>query len=188
MATARATFFGDTIHRAQNVLWLIDNGNFSQSILLPTVADTSFKIMGLGDFNNDNSVDILWRNADFGHLYLWLMNGTTHSSNVDIISFLDLCWQVVGVNNYNADGKCDILWRNTTTGENLVWLMDGATVSSSVALPKISDSQWEIQGLPQTLNRIGGYGERKKMILGPPQEMEFVITRPKMDMFEQAHK
>ncbi|MBW4665709.1 MAG: S8 family serine peptidase, partial [Chroococcus sp. CMT-3BRIN-NPC107] len=57
--------------------WLMDGTNLiSSTYLNPNqVADTNWKPVGTGDFNNDGKTDILWRHND-GWLSAWLMDGT----------------------------------------------------------------------------------------------------------------
>ncbi len=43
--------------------------------------DATWHVVDVGDFNDDGSSDILWRNDD-GTLAEWLMNGTTISQSV----------------------------------------------------------------------------------------------------------
>jgi hypothetical protein len=49
----------------------------SGTLLAPnTVADTNWKIVGAGDFNNDHKTDLEWQNQSTGHLSVWFMDGT----------------------------------------------------------------------------------------------------------------
>jgi len=40
-----------------------------------TIADSNFKIAGVGDFQGDRRADILFRHQTSGDLFQWLMNG-----------------------------------------------------------------------------------------------------------------
>ncbi|PYX50222.1 MAG: hypothetical protein DMG76_35290 [Acidobacteria bacterium] len=42
-----------------------------------TVADQTWKVAGIGDYDGDGKADILWRNSATGDNYLYPMNGTT---------------------------------------------------------------------------------------------------------------
>ncbi|MBF0567454.1 MAG: VCBS repeat-containing protein [Nitrospirae bacterium] len=104
---------------------------------------TNWTMVGVGDFNKDGNIEILWRDMINGYNYLWLMNGTSVTGGVFLPTLADTnTWLVEGVGDFNNDGYADILWRNVSTGENMIWLMNGATVQSYVSLPTLSDRNW----------------------------------------------
>ena len=63
-------------------VWLM-NGTSLASLAPVTpgrVSDTNWKIVGIGDFNDDGKPDILWQHQTTGTLSAWLMNGTSLAS------------------------------------------------------------------------------------------------------------
>jgi hypothetical protein len=42
---------------------------------LPTAANLGWHLMGMGDFDGDGRVDLLWRNLNSGKNTAWLLNG-----------------------------------------------------------------------------------------------------------------
>jgi hypothetical protein len=98
------------------------------------------------DFNNDGSVDILWRNYANGGNEVWLMNGNTRTETVNLLAEAGLDWRIVGTGDFNRDGKVDLLWRNYTNGQNLVWYMNGTTVAGTASLPVQPDVNWQVAG------------------------------------------
>jgi hypothetical protein len=111
-----------------------------------TVADHDWKIAGIGDFNKDAKVDILWRNGATGEIYLWYMNGTTVNGGATIQFVADQNWKIAGVADFNNDGRVDILWRNEATGENYAWYMNGAAVTGGASIQLVADQNWKIVG------------------------------------------
>jgi hypothetical protein len=121
---------------------------------LTTISDLDWQIVGTGDFNNDGSTDILWRNHGVGQYSgwncIWYMNGETISSYGYPTAITDLDWRIVGTGDFNNDGSTDILWRNHGVGQysgwNCIWYMNGETISSYGYPAAIADLDWEIAG------------------------------------------
>jgi hypothetical protein len=108
------------------------------------VSDLNWQIKGVGDFNGDGMVDILWHHAITGWTSIWIMNGATKSSYGSPGKVGDLNWQIKSVGDFNGDGKADILWQHATTGQTAIWFMDGTNVSSVGAPGVVSNLDWQI--------------------------------------------
>jgi ELWxxDGT repeat protein len=114
--------------------------------------DASWKVAGIGDFNDDGMADILWRNSS-GEVSAWLMNGTSIAGGGDLMSGgvaarPDASWSIAGIGDFNQDGKADVLWRNTN-GSLAIWLMNGTTITSSGSITAngaavTPDASWHI--------------------------------------------
>lgn len=112
------------------------------------LADNSWHVVGIGDFNGDGTSDILWRNTD-GYLTEWLgtSNGSFVSNQANAgTGIADNSWQVVGIGDFNGDGTSDILWRNTG-GYVTEWLgtSNGSFVSNQANAGNGSaDNSWTV--------------------------------------------
>jgi len=73
-----------------------------------TVADLSWKIAGVADFNGDGRADILYRKETTGETFLYLMNGTTGTGDGFAIAVDDLNWKIASTADFNADGRDDL--------------------------------------------------------------------------------
>jgi hypothetical protein len=114
---------------------------------LPELKDTAWRIAGLGDFNDDDKVDILWRNYVTGYNQVWYMDGATRIGIVDLMENTVLTWQIAGTGDFNQDGKIDILWRRYADGMNMIWYMDGIVRIGNVEyIETRSDLTWRIVG------------------------------------------
>ncbi len=81
---------------------------------------TSWKAIGVGDFDSDGHADILWQNTN-GQVAIWVMNGTTIATGGGAIgSNPGTSWKAIGAGDFDGDGHSDILWQNTN-GQVAVW-------------------------------------------------------------------
>jgi hypothetical protein len=134
------------INTGHNVVWFMNGNQHISDFVLDRVDDNNWHVSGTGDFNQDGSVDIIWRNYVTGANSVWLMRGVERASIVDIDPVTDVNWRMSGTGDFNGDGKMDILWRNITNGKNSVWFMNGTTKSSDAALQDSTDLNWNIVG------------------------------------------
>ncbi len=113
---------------------------------LRTVADQSWQVAGIGDFDGDGKDDILWRNSSGGQNYIYPMNGTAIMPSEGFIrTVADPAWQVKGVGDLDGDGRADIVWRNNSSGQNYLYPMFGTTIKSTEGyLRTVADLAWQI--------------------------------------------
>lgn len=108
----------------------------SEIALRPYIQDDQWQIQGVGQFNADDSPDLLWRHQGTGQTLVWLMDGEMPLDTVVLPAITDLDWEIRGVGNFEPslpDSRADdLLWFNPTTGERVLWRMDGTTKRSSV--------------------------------------------------------
>jgi CSLREA domain-containing protein len=128
-------------------VWLLNGTSLAGASYLDPIS-TRWQIQGLGDFNGDGKVDVLWRERYTAATYVWLMNGSSVIGAGYTAAQADAHWQVQGLGDFNGDGKTDLVWRNVgpapDVGALFLWLMDGTDLASSGYLPPIS-LDWQIQ-------------------------------------------
>ena len=112
-----------------------------------TVADLTWQVKGVGDFDGDGKADIVWRNSSSGQNYLYLMDGITIKPTEGYLrTVTDLDWQIAAVGDYDGDGKADVLWRHATSGDNYLYFMDGTTIKPSEGyLRTVPPGSWTVQ-------------------------------------------
>jgi hypothetical protein len=112
--------------------------------------ETTWKIAGVGDFNEDGHADILWQH-DTGPLALWTMRRTTLRLVSPVGLGLDMPnsvkWRVASIADIDGDGHVDILWRHNE-GWLGAWLMRGTEVTGISALDPLAefDPEWQLVG------------------------------------------
>jgi len=79
------------------------------------LADTNWQIVGIGDFDNDGSLDLLWRNQLNGRNLIWYMDrGASYidaiakKSSVEIEPLADTNWQIAGIFQWFGEPEEDI--------------------------------------------------------------------------------
>jgi len=131
----------------QNYIYFMDGTTIKPTEgYLRTVADASWNVAGVADFDGDGKADILWRNSSSGQNYLYPMNGTSIKPTEGFIrTVADPAWQVGGIGDFDGDGKADIVWRHSTSGQNYLYPMDGTTIKPGEGyLRTVADLAWQI--------------------------------------------
>jgi hypothetical protein len=143
------------------VLWTMQDTEIQSSSDVtsggtPVRVDSSWAMVGVGDFNDDGKADMLWRNTS-GQIAEWQMNGSAVAASGFVTSqgtvvAPDASWHIVQIGDFNGDAQSDILWRSDS-GAMAEWLMNGSQVAASVTpslanIPVQPDASWQTQAKP----------------------------------------
>ncbi len=132
--------------------WLMNGTRLASGVLLTPdrVADTNWKIVGAGDFNQDGRTDLVWHNQATGYLSIWLMDGVRLVNGVWVTPdrVADTNWRIRAVADVNADGMPDLIWQHAANGQISAWMMNGTKMVSGTALGPgaVADVNWKIVG------------------------------------------
>jgi hypothetical protein len=121
----------------------------ARAMLNPTgIADTSWKIVGVADFDGDGHPDLLWHNDRNGQAGVWFMDGINlrSASMLNPGGFADVNWVIEGVGDVDGDGHPDIVWHYKPTGAVGVWLMNGVNLQSAIGMNSINRN-WKLVGI-----------------------------------------
>lgn len=138
--------------RALSVWFLEGSVLTGSSVLRPeSFADPQWQVRGLGDFNRDGSLDVLWHHQGTREVFAWLLDRAVAvgGSYLSPPTAPNLAWEIQGAADFDGDGGPDILWNDPVTREIHVWLMDGLRVRQSrkLSLTSYADTSWQICGL-----------------------------------------
>ena len=125
------------------------NGGFVSNVAHANgvvATDTTWGIVGTGDFNGDGRDDVLWMRYSDGLVTDWLSqpDGGFVSNFANATHHVGADWHPAGIGDYNGDGRDDILWRNSSTSEVTDWLAqpDGGFVSNFANFVAHVDMAW----------------------------------------------
>ncbi|MCY7274697.1 MAG: DUF4347 domain-containing protein [Phormidesmis sp. CAN_BIN44] len=131
----------------QNAIWEMKRDFTLQSgRFITPIADSNWQIVGTGDFNQDGTADLVWRNQSTGQNAIWQMNSTNVQIGYYLTSVADLNWQIAGIADFDGDGSPDLLWRNAKASKVGLWQMNGVTETQTYLLPDVSPD-WVVRPL-----------------------------------------
>ena len=145
-------------HQTQGYLavWFLRGSQVisTEFLSIDRVADTNWKIRGVGDTNDDGMADLIWQHQTEGWLAVWYMRGTqvTATQFLSVNRVADTDWQIAGAGDTNRDGKADIIWQHRTDRRLAVWYLDGIRVTGTrlLSIDRRTDPQWIIRGVGDT--------------------------------------
>lgn len=125
-----------------------DEGAFvtANQALNPTPG-ANLVLVGRGDFNNDTSADLLWRNRATGQNFIVFDPGQPGAFSADLPTVTGRDWRLVGIGDFNNDNKSDVLWRNPKTGRTIIWILNVAEVTQTAELPVVAERAWHPVGV-----------------------------------------
>lgn len=97
--------------------------------------DTSFSVVGNGDYDGNGLADLLWEEDGTGRLVVWGMHGGVPDEGV-VLDVVGLAsgdeWRVGGSGDFDGDGHDDILLFSRVLGDaELLYMRDGALAGQS---------------------------------------------------------
>ena len=102
-------------------------------------------LAGVGDFDADGSMDILWRDYSNGNINVTLEPGEDGAEDVQLGEGVNRAWQLAAVGDLDGNGTDDLVWRHSVTGENAAWQISDTQVTDSASLTQVPDLQWMIR-------------------------------------------
>jgi len=102
-------------------------------------------IAGIGDLDDDDKADLVWRNMSTGDVAGWLMDGLSAPTKGLIKASVPIAWILENVADLDGDEKADLVWRNSADGSVAGWLMDGLNALTKDLITGSVPLAWEIQ-------------------------------------------
>jgi len=112
--------------------WFINGTSISGGAAFADPGPTVWTVRGLGDFDDNGTVDVLWQNNNTRQLFIWFMNGST-IANSGSPGTPPTNFDVVHLGDFNANGNADVLFRNNL-GLLAGWLIETLTVTQGAAI------------------------------------------------------
>lgn len=121
--------------------WRMTGTTIVEGIVSDTIP-SEWQIVGAGDFNRDDQVDLVLEHTD-GSVAFWLLEGTTVTERL-VLFAVPQNWNIVATGHFNDDNQVDLVLESTS-GLTAFWFMDGTRVvhtQLSYQLP----AGWRIAG------------------------------------------
>lgn len=121
-----------------------DRGGYGAYALWEGNAD--WKVAGAGDFNGDDTSDLLYRNQRDGrNALLSDASWADWAGYSSLASVTDLAWTVAGTGDFDGDRSTDVLWRNSVTGKNVIWR--SANIATRIQVAPVTNFAWKIDAI-----------------------------------------
>jgi hypothetical protein len=129
-----------------NHIWFMNGDNIDSSADTSYLDNEDWKIIGTGDFDDDNKSDLFWYHSTLRYNYIWFMNGATLRESAPVSYPEDEDWHIIHFGDFDGDGKSDLFWHHATLDYNYIWFMDGSTVRESLPTSYLEDASddWQI--------------------------------------------
>jgi formylglycine-generating enzyme required for sulfatase activity len=128
--------------------WYMDGIKLGSTALFnpKNPGDSRWRVAGLGHFNADGRLDLVFQHDD-GTLGVWFLDGVTLTqSAVFSPPNPGSSWRLASTVDRNGDGKPDLLFQHTNL-DLAVWFMDGIELSSGGFLtPRNPGGTWKVVG------------------------------------------
>ncbi|NJM57946.1 MAG: VCBS repeat-containing protein [Synechococcales cyanobacterium RU_4_20] len=105
------------------------------TIELAPINDRIWQLSGSGDFNNDNTTDLLWYNHNTGEIVTWSLENAAIKERAQFDSQqTDTQWQLQGSGDFDGNGTDDLLWIHTSQNQAAIWFMNGLSRTQPQAI------------------------------------------------------
>jgi len=121
--------------------------NFTAGAAITNKANIGWRALALGDFDNNNSADIVFQNST-GQTAVWLMQGRTRLSSMFLNAgkLAGTGWGFRGVTDVDGDTKLDVVFQRAD-GALMIWFMNGTTFVRSAILPATVAPSWTVRAM-----------------------------------------
>jgi len=137
----------------RNNQWLMEGGNTptSQGSVPIPAASPGWKMEAVADFNQDGTLDIVWREYAGGKTAIWYMGVAQGNSIIARggLPTVNPSWRIEGAADFNQDGAIDLVWQNYITGATGVWLMNPSTPTAILSKGSLRTDgpNWRVSGV-----------------------------------------
>jgi hypothetical protein len=107
-------------------------------------ANTSWRVVGAGDVNQDTHVDLVWQDQTTGSLAAWYLQGLIIGGSLDVPT--NDPRRVKAVGDYNGDGRPDLIVQSPT-GIVEAFLLTPTSITGVSIWGAVNPSVWSIVGV-----------------------------------------
>jgi hypothetical protein len=95
-------------------------------VTLPSNGDASLVARAVGDYNGDNTTDIVFESTTSDKEVLQYINSTTAAKSLPPTG-TPTAWNIGASKDFSGDVTPDLVWHNSVSGETAIWAIDKLT-------------------------------------------------------------
>jgi VCBS repeat protein len=130
------------------IQFLNDTAAVGGGILANNPFDSSWNVVGAGDFNRDGHTDLVWRRGSDGLTEVQFVKGMTAVGGGPIANNpFDSSWNVVAVGDFLGDGHADLVWQRASDGVVEIQYLNGSVATGGGQIQNNPfDASWRVVG------------------------------------------
>src|SRR5262249_19662698 len=110
--------------------------------------DSSWNVVGAGDFHRDGNADLVWRRSSDGLTEVQFVNGMTAvGGGVIANNPFDSSWNVVAVGDFLGDAQAGLVWQRASDGVVEIQYLNGSVATGGGQIQNNPfDASWRVVG------------------------------------------
>jgi len=139
-------------------MWLMSKNSpgATSSMTFPgTLPPATWKLLGMGDFDDNGTTDLAWRDqnssdSNYGLVATWLMDTSGNRSGITFVGTVPpTAARLLAIADFNQDGTADLVWQDVNTSDSTYglvgfWLLSDGNFSQATFPATINPSNMQL--------------------------------------------
>ena len=127
------------------VSWIIQNAAVTSGPVLGTADPSVWKVVGIGNFEDNGTDDILWQNQSTGIVGAWVISNAAVTGWDSLGSADPSTWKLIAIGDL-GNGTPDLVWQNQSTNLVGAWIINNGAVTGWAGFGPADPTQWQVLG------------------------------------------
>ncbi len=127
------------------VSWIIQNAAVTSGPVFGTADPSTWKVVGVGNFEDNGTDDILWQNQNTGIVGAWVISNAAVTGWDNLGPADPSTWKLIAVGDL-GNGTPDLVWQNQSTNLVGAWIINNGAVTGWAGFGPADPSQWQVLG------------------------------------------